>query len=74
MLYSSVYTLLDSSWNYQDSFLVSIGAVAYYFSGHINVWEIFVGNISSGKFKQMMSYHIGLILLIAGVVFHFKEG
>jgi hypothetical protein len=73
MLYSSVYTLLDHSWNYQDSFLVSIGAVAYYFSEQLKAWIQFVGNISAGRLKQMMSYHVGLILFFAGVVFHFKK-
>lgn len=73
MLYSSVYTLLDNSWNYQDSFLVSIGAVAYYFSEQLKAWILFVGNISAGRLKQMITYHIGLILFFAGVVFHFNN-
>lgn len=73
MLYAATITLLDNDWNYQNAFMVSTGALAFYFSDILNAWVRFVSDISAGRLKIMMTYHIGQILLVMGMVSHYNN-
>jgi uncharacterized membrane protein YhhN len=73
MLYVATITLLDNDWNYQNAFMVSAGALVFYFSDILNAWLRFVSHIPAGRLKIMMTYHIGQILLVMGMVSHYSN-
>ena len=72
MLLSALLKLTDLSWNANAALLVSLGAFLFYLSDIILAWMKFVSPIQHGRIYNILSYHLGQIALIAGVVLQFK--
>ncbi|HEU0296183.1 MAG TPA: lysoplasmalogenase [Anaerolineales bacterium] len=72
MLLSALMKLTDLSWNAVAALLVSLGAFLFYLSDIILAWMKFIAPVRHGPMYNMLSYHLGQIALIAGVVLQFK--
>jgi uncharacterized membrane protein YhhN len=69
MLLSAMLTLFRSDWpSAAAAGLVSIGAMLFFFSDVILAWNKFVAPIKNGRLMNMITYHLGQIALIAGVL------
>ena len=68
MLVSALWTLLRSDWSMWNAVLVSLGAILFYSSDLTNAWIRFVNPMRGGRVVVMITYHIGQVLLIGGVV------
>jgi len=73
MLLSAMLKLTDLSWNALPALLVGIGALLFYLSDIILAWMKFVAPVQHGRIYNMLSYHLGQIALIAGVVLQFRQ-
>ena len=72
MLLSAMMKLTDTSWNALAALLVGLGAFLFYMSDVILAWMKFVAPVQHGRIYNMLSYHLGQIALIAGVVLQFR--
>jgi len=68
MLLTAMWTLFRPEWSALNAILVSLGAILFYSSDLTNAWIRFVNPVRSGRVIVMVTYHIGQMLLIAGVV------
>lgn len=68
MLLSAMIKLNDLQWNAGAALLVSIGAFLFYISDVILAWHTFVAPIQHGRIYNIAAYHLGQIMLIAGVI------
>ena len=68
MLLSAMMKMTDITWNTQAAVLVSIGAFFFYLSDIILAWNKFVAPIQYGRIYNIGAYHLGQIMLIAGVI------
>ncbi len=73
MLLSALLKLNDLTWNASAALLVSLGAFLFYISDIILAWNKFVAPIQHGRIYNIAAYHLGQILLIAGVVIQFGK-
>ena len=73
MLLSAMLKLNDLTWNASAALLVSLGAFLFYISDIILAWNKFVSPIQHGRIYNIAAYHLGQILLIAGVVAQFGK-
>ena len=71
MLLSAMLKLMDISWSASSAVLVSLGALLFYISDIILAWNKFVSPVQNGRIYNIAAYHLGQIMLIAGVVSHF---
>jgi uncharacterized membrane protein YhhN len=71
MLYTAISTIFDPAWRTSAALLVSIGAFFFWMSDLILAWNKFVSPIRNGRILNMLSYHVGQIGLIAGVISQF---
>ena len=71
MLLSAMLKLTDPTWDAGASALVGLGAFLFAVSDVILAWNRFVNPIKNGRMINIAIYHIGQILLIAGVVIQF---
>ncbi len=71
MLLSAMMKLTDITWNANAAVLVSVGALLFYISDIILAWHKFVSPIEHGRIYNIGAYHLGQILLIAGVIAQF---
>lgn len=71
MLLSAMLKLSDPAWDAGASLLVALGAFLFYLSDIILAWNQFVSPIKNGRILNIATYHLGQILLIAGVVTQF---
>ena len=72
MLLSALMKLTDLSWNALAALLVGLGAFLFYLSDIILAWMKFISPVQHGRIYNILSYHLGQIALIAGVVLQFK--
>jgi uncharacterized membrane protein YhhN len=72
MLLSAMMKLIDISWDANAAALVSVGAFLFYISDIILAWNKFVAPIQHGRIYNIAAYHLGQIMLIAGVIAQFK--
>lgn len=72
MLLSALLKLTDLSWNANAALLVSLGAFLFYLSDILLAWMKFISPIQHGRIYNILSYHLGQIALVAGVVLQFK--
>ena len=72
MLLSALLKLTDLSWKPVAALLVGLGAFLFYLSDIILAWMKFVGPVQYGPTYNILSYHLGQIALIAGVVWQFS--
>lgn len=73
MLLSALLTFIRIEWSTTSSLLVVVGAIFFYLSDIILAWNKFVAPIKNGRVANMVTYHIGQILLIVGVLIQFTE-
>lgn len=72
MLLSAMMKLMDITWGAGAALLVSGGAFMFYISDIILAWNKFVAPIQNGRVYNIAAYHLGQIMLIAGVIAQFK--
>jgi alkenylglycerophosphocholine hydrolase len=72
MLLSAMMKLMDITWSANAALLVSGGAFLFYISDIILAWNKFVTPIQHGRIYNIAAYHLGQIMLIAGVIAQFK--
>jgi uncharacterized membrane protein YhhN len=66
-------TLFRMEWNAIAALLAALGAFLFYFSDVILAWNKFVMPIKNGRIINMVTYHLGQIALIAGVLIQFAR-
>ena len=71
MLLSAMMKLMDLTWDANAALLVSGGAFLFYISDIILAWNKFVALIQYGRIYNIAAYHLGQIMLIAGVIAQF---
>ena len=71
MLLSAMLTLFRLEWKATPAALVSVGAMLFFYSDAILAWIKFVAPIKNGRMMNMITYHLGQIALIAGVLIQF---
>jgi uncharacterized membrane protein YhhN len=71
MLLSAMMKLNDLTWNVNAGVLVSVGAFLFYVSDIILAWHKFVAPIQNGRIYNIGAYHLGQIILTAGVIAQF---
>jgi hypothetical protein len=59
-------------WKTGAALLVSLGGILFYASDVILAWNKFVSPIRNGKVLNMVSYHLGLMALVAGALLQFS--
>jgi uncharacterized membrane protein YhhN len=73
MLLSAMLTLFRLEWKATPAALVSVGAMLFFYSDAILAWIKFVAPIKNGRMMNMITYHLGQIALIAGVLIQFTR-
>lgn len=71
MLLSAMLKLTDVSWHAGAALLVALGAFLFYLSDILLAWMKFIAPIRNGRIYNILTYHLGQIALIAGVVLQF---
>ena len=71
MLLSAILTIYRTDWKTSATGMVSLGAILFYFSDIILAWYKFVRPIQNGRLMNMITYHLGQIALISGVIIQF---
>lgn len=74
MLLAAMLKLTDPAWGASASALVALGAFLFYLSDIVLAWHKFVTPIQNGRMLNIGLYHLGQILLAAGVVMQFASG
>lgn len=70
-LYAAMSTIFDPAWGTRAAFFVSAGAFLFWLSDLILAWNRFVSPIKNGRIINILTYHLGQISLIAGVISQF---
>jgi uncharacterized membrane protein YhhN len=73
MLLSALLTLNSSTWNTSASVLVALGAALFYLSDVLLAWNKFVNPVKFGRLVNIIPYHLGQFVLIAGVILQFGK-
>ena len=68
MLYAAISTISDPGWKTNAAFFVGAGAFLFWISDLILAWNKFVSPIRNGRVWNIISYHLGQIGLIVGVI------
>lgn len=68
MLLSAIYTLLRPEWKLLPAALVALGGLLFYVSDSMLALDRFVKPIRNGRLWVRITYHLGQMGLIAGVV------
>jgi uncharacterized membrane protein YhhN len=71
MLYAAMSTIFDPSWTTSAAFFVSVGAFLFYLSDLILGWDKFVTPIINARILNIVTYYLGQIGLIAGIISQF---
>jgi len=72
MLYAAISTIYDPAWKTNAALFVSLGAFLFYISDLILAWNKFVSPIKNARIFNIVTYHLGQIGLIAGVISQFR--
>lgn len=73
MLLSAMIKLNELTWHAGASLLVAGGAFLFYLSDIVLAWNKFVTPISNGRIYNIALYHLGQIMLIAGVIWQLRS-
>jgi alkenylglycerophosphocholine/alkenylglycerophosphoethanolamine hydrolase len=73
MLFSALVTLVRPEWKESPALLVSFGALFFFISDSLLAWNKFVHPLRNGKLLDMVTYHIGQIMLAIGAASHFLK-
>ena len=71
MWLSALQTLFQTSWHPTTALAVSVGATLFVASDIILAWNRFVNPIKNGRLINLITYHLGQILLIIGAGIQF---
>jgi uncharacterized membrane protein YhhN len=71
MLFAALSTIFDITWTTSAAFFVSLGAFFFYLSDLILAWNKFVSPVKNGRTLNIVTYYLGQIGLIAGVITQF---
>jgi uncharacterized membrane protein YhhN len=71
MLFAAMSTIFDPAWKTGASLFVSTGAFLFFLSDLILAWNKFVSPIKNGPVLNIVTYYLGQIGLIAGVISQF---
>lgn len=71
MLFAAMSTIFDPAWNTGAAFFVGIGAFLFYLSDLVLAWNKFVSPVKNGPVLNIVTYYLGQISLIAGVISQF---
>jgi len=71
MLFSASLTLLTDRWSSMDALTICAGAALFFLSDAILAWNKFVSPIRYGRVMNMISYHLGQLLIALGAALHF---
>ncbi|HLE81876.1 MAG TPA: lysoplasmalogenase [Dehalococcoidia bacterium] len=73
MLFSALLTLVrpDDEWLPSAALLASAGALLFFSSDVLLAWNRFVGELSLGDLKVMVTYHLGQVAITAGALLNF---
>jgi uncharacterized membrane protein YhhN len=69
MLFSALSTLARPEWSLPSSFLISCGGLSFFLSDAILAWHRFITPIAHRNLKVRLTYHLGQICLVGGVMF-----
>jgi uncharacterized membrane protein YhhN len=72
MLYAAMSTIFDPEWKTSAAFFVSAGAFLFYISDLILAWNKFVSPFRNAHILNIVTYYLGQIGLIAGVISQFR--
>ena len=67
MVLAALCTLARPAWDLGAAALVSAGAVLFMLSDAVLAWNKFVAPVRQGPMLIIMAYHVGQMLLTAGV-------
>jgi uncharacterized membrane protein YhhN len=73
MLLSAILTLSRTDWSPSASGLVSLGALLFFFSDLLLAWNRYVKPVSNGRLVNMITYHLGQMALVAGMILQFGK-
>jgi uncharacterized membrane protein YhhN len=71
MLISAILTMVRPEWPALPSLLVSFGALSFFLSDSLLVWNKFVYPLSFGRLKVMVTYHLGQMAIILGAALYY---
>ena len=72
MLYAAISTIYDPAWKTNAALFVSLGAFLFYISDLILAWNKFVSPMKNARIFNIVTYQLGQIGLIAGVISQFR--
>jgi len=70
MLVSALSTLFERRWPFGEAVLVAAGAALFFGSDALLAWNRFVAPVRGARLLVIMAYHLGQLLLIAGIAIH----
>jgi len=70
MVVCALTPLFEPGWLPIESGLVAVGAVLFFCSDALLAWNRFVAPVPGAKLFVIVAYHLGQMLLIAGIVVH----
>ncbi len=73
MLISALFTMLRGSWPAAQALLVSAGAASFFLSDAILAWNKFVSPLSRGRMWNMITYHLGQMMIALGATLYFHS-
>jgi len=73
MLLSALLTMSNPAWNIEAAVIVSVGACLFFVSDSTLSYDRFVKKLKHGRCWVHVTYHLGQITLITGVVMHFVK-
>ncbi|MFO8036713.1 MAG: lysoplasmalogenase [Anaerolineales bacterium] len=68
MLVSSLSNLARPEWSLPSSLLVSCGGLSFFLSDAVLAWHRFINPIAHRNLKVRLTYHLGQICLVGGVM------
>jgi uncharacterized membrane protein YhhN len=71
MLFSALMTFLRPAWSPAASLMMGLGALLFYFSDTVLAWNKFVGKIKYGRQINLISYHLGQVMITLGAALNF---
>jgi uncharacterized membrane protein YhhN len=71
MLFAAMSTIFDPAWTTGAAFFVSVGAFLFWISDLMLAWNKFVSPATNRRVPGMVTYQLGQILLVAGLISHF---
>ncbi len=73
MLFAALSTMFDPAWKTNAALFVSAGAFLFYLSDLILGWNKFVAPVKNARILNVITYYLGQIGLIAGVIAKFMS-